>query len=73
MRVVFILMVMVTSMGGEGQTYLQPHWVILPIEGNPYPTMTLCLTAKSRILKKKTTSLAGIQFIKIGCLRKEIG
>ena len=73
MRVVFILMVMVTSMGGEGQTYLQPHWVILPIDGNPYPTMTLCQAAKSRILKRRITRLAEIQFTKIGCLRKEIG
>ena len=73
MKVVFVLMVMAISMGSEGEAYLQPNWVILPIDGNPYPTMTLCLTAKSRILEKKTTSLAGIQFTKIGCLRKEIG
>jgi hypothetical protein len=65
-------MVMAASIGGEGQAYLQPNWVILPIVGNPYPTMTLCEAAKAAILKRKTTRLAGIQFTNIGCLRKEV-
>ena len=72
MRVIFILMVLVTSIGSEGKTYLPPHWVILPIEGNPYPTMALCQLEKDVILKKKITRLAGIRFAKIGCLRKEV-
>jgi hypothetical protein len=71
-KVVFVLMVLAVSMGGEGGTYLHPRWVILPIEGNPYPTMALCQAARGGILKRRLTRLAEIQFAKIGCLRKEV-
>jgi hypothetical protein len=72
MKVVFVLVVLAASIGGEGKTYFQPHWVILPIDGNPYPEMVFCKAVRDVILKKKITSLAGMKFSKIGCLRKEV-
>jgi hypothetical protein len=72
MKVVFVLVVLAASIGDEGQAYFQPHWVILPIDGNPYHTMTLCQTARDVILKRRITSLAGMRFTKTRCLRKEV-
>ena len=72
MKVVFVLVVLAASIGDEGQAYFQPHWVILPIDGNPYHTMTLCQAAKAAILKRRTISLAGMKFSKTRCLRKEV-
>jgi len=60
--VVFILMVLTADMG----------WVILPVEGNPYSTAALCQEAKAVLLEERITRLAGLEFSKAGCLKKEV-